>query len=86
MVRADCIPTEYRCLKQPEASEFFSSNQAYSVPTTFCLATEATGWRPIRYDANSQRAEDEADVQDSLEALKEPQGIRIEDLRRELDV
>jgi hypothetical protein len=86
MVRADYLPTEYRCVRQPETSMFFSSSQAYPVPTAFSVANEDTGWRVVKYDARQKRAEDEADIPDSLEALKEPSGLSLEDLKRDLDV
>jgi hypothetical protein len=33
-----------------------------------------------------QQAEDKTDIQDSLDAMGEPQGISFDDLKRELDV
>jgi hypothetical protein len=75
MVRASCKPTEYSYLEQSQEPE---------VGSLFCLATEANGWQIVRYDVNTQEAENEVDVEDSLEALKEPPGVSLDDLRQEL--
>jgi hypothetical protein len=85
MARADYLPTEYSRVIQPEASTFFSSSQAYPVPTVFSVASEDTGWKVVKYSDGQEGAEDEADIQDSLEALEEPAGISLEDLKRDLD-
>jgi hypothetical protein len=85
MVKASYVPAEYQTIEQV-TSGFFSSARAEPVPTVFCSATPAKGWKLTRYDRSTEREEDEADIQDSLEALKEPQGISLEDLKRELGV
>lgn len=84
MTQASCIPTEYQNLGQEETS-FFSSGRAESEPTVFSSATAENGWRLTVYEAAIQQAEDEADIRDSLEALKEPPGISLDELTRELD-
>jgi hypothetical protein len=86
MVKASYAPSEYQSREQESTSEFFSSGRAESVPSVFCSTTSENGWKLTRYKTASQKAEDEADIRDSLEALKEPSGISLEDLKRELDV
>lgn len=88
MVKASYVPTEYQS-QQETTSGFFSSGRAESVPSVFCSATSKNGWRLTRYKTASQEgqeAEDEADIQDSLEALKEAPGISLEGLKRDLDI
>jgi hypothetical protein len=77
MMKANCIPTEYTCLEQPE-------QPACNSP--FYFATEENGWTVTRYDNFDQGTQDETDIRDSLESLKEPTGIGLDDLRQELDV
>ncbi len=86
MAKASCAPTEYQSFGQEATSGFFSSGRAEPVPSVFCFATSESGWRLTRYKTAGQGAEDEADIQDSLEALKEPRGISLDDLKRDLDV
>jgi len=80
------MPTEYRNLGKEGTSDFFSSSRAEFVPSTFYSPTPENGWRLTVYKTPEQQAEDEADVQDSLDALGEPQGISLDDLKRELGV
>ena len=87
-VKATYVPTEYQS-QQETTCGFFSSGRAEPVPSAFCSATRENGWRLTRYKTASQEeqeADDEADIQDSLEALKEAPGISLEDLKRDLDV
>jgi hypothetical protein len=86
MVIASCIPTGYQTLGQGGTSVFFSSAKAESIPSTFCSATPESGWVLTMHRTPEQQAEDKADIQDSLDALGEPQGISFDDLKRELDV
>ncbi len=81
MVKASSAPTGYVCFDQTEQSACDSPDQACARPSVFC---QTTGWHAVRYDTDSQQAEDERDVEDSLEALKEPPGVRLDELRREL--
>lgn len=88
MVKASYVPTEYQS-QQEEAPGFFSSGRAESVPSVFCSATSENGWKLTRYKTASketQEAEDEVDIQDSLEAMEEPSGISLEDLKQDLDI
>lgn len=85
MEKTTYIPTEYRYFKQTDQPAFFSG-EASSVKTVVCLATPENGWTLTRYDTGRQPDEDAADIRDSLEAIKEPRGISLEDLTRELDV
>ena len=79
------MPTEYQKFSQGEPSAFFSFGQAEAVPATFFAATCENGWHLTIYKTPERQAEDESDVRDSLEALGGPQGISLDDLKRELD-
>jgi len=84
MVKASCVPTEYIRLDVAQQEDCDYPSQACAKPSVFCAATEANGWHVIMYDAAIQQAEDQQDIEDSLEALKEPPGVSLDDLRREL--
>ena len=83
MVRATYVPAEYKFIKHSDQPAFFSG-EASPVKTTLCLATPENGWKLIRHDIGKQSPEDERDMLDSLEALKEPRGISLEDLKQDL--
>ena len=85
MVDASCAPTEYVYFEQAGQSVPDCPDQARSKPSVFCATTEAEGWRVIIYDAAMKQTEDDLDIMESLEALKEPPGVSLDDLRRELD-
>ncbi|GEM_PF-1614355 len=97
MAKVVNFPEGCECIGVAEQSELDFPNEACAKPSvfcpaTFCPATEAEGlqvvvaegWHTVVYDTGSQQAEDERDVEDSLEALKEPLGVSLDDLRREL--
>ncbi|HPC94925.1 MAG TPA: hypothetical protein PLU87_08290 [Sedimentisphaerales bacterium] len=93
MAKALFIPQGYECLDVAEQSESDFPNESCVKPSVFCPATEAQGegqvvaakgWHVIVYDAAIQQAEDQRDIEDSLDALKEPPGVSLDDLRREL--
>jgi len=86
MAVASCIPTGYQNLGQGGMSVFFSSAKAESIPSTFCSATPECGWVLTIHRTPEQQEEDKVDIQDSLDAMGEPQGINFDDLKRELDV
>jgi len=85
MGNASCAPTEYVCFEQTGQSVPDCPDQAHAKPSVFCAATGSEGWHVIRYDDAMKEAEDDLDIMESLEALKEPPGVSLDDLRRELD-
>jgi hypothetical protein len=86
MVKASYVPSEYQSLEEEATPRFLSSGRASPIPSVFCSPTSENGWRLTIYKTASQVTEDEADIQDSLEALKEAPGISLEDLKRDLGV
>jgi hypothetical protein len=77
MIKSNCLPTEpeYVCLEQPDQPTHTSP---------FHFASEKTVWNVVRYDNFDENTEDEADIRDSIEALKDPHEISLDDLKRDL--
>lgn len=81
MVHASSAPTEYIPMSSPSDAE--TDERSLSIVTTL-----AEGWHVVKYyeEGHQVDAEDERDVQDSLEALKEPKGIGFDEFREQLGV
>ncbi len=85
MTVATHVPSEYKYVKRGDQPAVFSG-EAVPVKSTLCLATAENGWTLTRYETASQEAENRADIQDSLQSLKEGPGISLDDLKRDLGV
>jgi len=83
MVNASSAPTEYVRFNPP-GTEVDDRIDVEHFP--FVATNLTDGWHPVVYDVEGHRVdgEDEGDVQDSLEALKEPRGKGLEEFREEL--
>jgi len=83
MVNASSAPTEYVRFNPPE-TEVDDRIDVEHFPFVATNLTE--GWHPVAYDVEGHQVdmEDEGDVQDSFEALKEPRGKSLEEFREEL--
>ena len=84
MTEATAKPAEYTEFSQPEDG-FHSFNVGHPIPSQYLEATRA-GWKVTVPQEHGEDAEQKADVQDSLEALKEEKGVDLGDFRRELGV
>jgi len=77
MVLAEGVASEYQEFDSPEGC-FYSSGQAEIVESMFISANEPD-WEIIKVVP-----EDQTDVEESLRALEEPEGIKLDDFKREL--
>ena len=84
MTEATAKPAEYTELVQ-QGDSFHSFNMGHCEPSQYVDA-QCAGWKLTIHGQHDQNSEDEADIQDSLEALKESKGVDLEDFRRELGV